>query len=1439
MQVDPVPDGRTQDVLGLAHQLNSANQFRRSLVAAIDRLEPAWTQVVLRLDGPTLAALSRQCDDLTLDESAAGDELATVTAVASLLARHYSLPAIPVAVLAVALALTADLDRPARIEAADVIADAFGSGTFENLDAVFEGGPCGPDEGIGTAFADASDPGGEFFITTTRFGQAIGNLAGGLFTWVRVPVVLLMSLAALITEHFWLIPLTLSAWLVMRHPFDIPQTTQTAGPVGRRVATSTVSWHAILAIIFAALGWGGLAMFTVLLFVTLELIAGIGELVEFRTIHVATKPAHPFSRNVTRFPGRVAQYEAGIRLARYVLADGFAVLGVVMLRLLHGTVLVTVLALVLLGTVMLGRSRIIHSILLFGAAAYLDGSLDILIGPLCVGLVCAAILGWLQRMPDSPVPIPKPSRISTLTADGRHLLRVHRLLRKNRPYDALHALAGRTVGKPAAAETASLMAGWAHLKDERPEAALATVTRIGDIDHDSDTVHRRVIRAVIEVNARLDLIDPIGATAAAQTLVEYRSQPRCHIDILRHGLLAEARRMVESEAPDDQVPAHRVELADMLGAVVPTFVTNSRILLTSELIGRTAECAVGVHNVFASGLLAIRFTTIGTTASGIATDFDEAHCLEPQDDGGDDAPEIAEAELNTLRERWLGVRGWALLKKTPPEFGPLSTPASRRLTATLDQYGDAFREVHRGRRSVLSDQEGFLTGLRKFDGNDFSDGNMSLLRSIIKDARDTPALTDNPLAGRVLAILGRNYVRFADYGTAAEAFARSSMAHRSGSDAERVRSWACAVFATLQSEIDPADLKPFEFTVKSGSLHDFQRAVQRVRDHVNAGRFDQPEALRKDLLVIRRHSVLAYALALKPISTLLRGAGQTARAVTVLEDALNWIRDNTNDAWLMSLPQEELADLTRSQRPDTAMTLALAAWNSRELAIYTGCSERMRWLAWEGFARVRDLAMDSAVRTADFGTLASLIERARTEGMLVTTMERQVRSWSTTVKVRVDGDVEDRPMFSIPGDLDPNCPKAVGLAIEDAIAATTVVRRPGDTLMDSLAGPLAGGDTPAIQSETTVRIVEQLDRMDTDHFLSFHIENNRIYWAYCGRTREFTGGVLDLKDHRDLANVLEQLSLHAMDEPTTVVDDMASYGSPRESAITRPLGKLCADTVAAALTAGDGTRLPTLALAFSPELSTVPWPVIPVGGRRLLEVATLRVWSTAGIESRRPPLVNVADNLELGLCCDDPTGDLQSEKLDFASFFRHYLSSSESDGATVATRDNVMEALKEMRRDPRPALAFFRTHSTQEHDPAYSILRLADDEAIQAGELYGSIGNGEHFIPMPYRVVLSSCSSATTMSRGGSSMGLATGCIASGAVGVVATGVDVYDSTFTQDLDHRLIRTMRMPQRHDILLSNLYRELFAEWRDRGADHADYSVDIPHSHPVVWAYYWAF
>ncbi|MFI7530356.1 hypothetical protein [Nocardia salmonicida] len=1418
MRQHPMPDGRARDVLGMARGFGATPEGRRNLIAALDSLEVPWATAILRLDANVLARLPQQSDDLNTANSPKPehDPIDTVVEVARELAARYELPAVSVGLLAMALALTARVDHRSRVVAAHVMADCFEGNTFENLDSVL-----GIDDHPDADSASET----EMFLSATPVGQAADAIAGKLFSFLRIGVTALAAWAIFTSAPLWLLPLTLSMWVQTRHPADCPQTIQQIGPIGTRVWVTPVNWSVISAASFAVLGRPGLALIVVGLFALLEFISAAGELIKARGLRAFTDPPHPFALDIAELPSIVVGYEAEQRLVRILVGYLAGVAAATWLVLAAGPVNIGAVVMVFVGTAMAARCRLFHAAFSFAAVVFLTQSIVVSTIPLALGAGGACVLLWRQRLPDAPVPVPRIPMRAVLSESGRRLRRGHRLLRRGMTVDAMLTLRDSPFHSPKQEETAALLCGWAHLQDEHPDRALAAVSTVGEFTTDGDVVHRRAIRCLIEVEAHWAKIDPDAARFSAGELIEYRSRPRCELTILRHCLVTEARLLAESDRPWDR--EYQLSLVHMLVQAVPAHVTSADLLLFSRMQGRIAECLLGVSDPLAIGILTARFTSIGTTATGLAKDFQESHCMADfVEEDDEDHVVIQPLELNSLRERIYLYRARKLIDRPIPEYGRLSDLPARRMAARLEQYENAFAKRHRGPRAALSQCEGYLSSLKLLDDNDYSNGLLSLMRSMIADVRDKPMLEDNPRAGRVLAVLGRVNVRFSRYDLAVDAFARAARSHGAGPESDQA--WICAVFADAHAAEPSADADPAAQNFLKSPGPDVA-ATRRLRSAIRGHTVDDPGRIVNDLLAVRSSSVIAYFLAMRPVTALLCAAGHRDVAIGVLDAALRWGVEHDVDLWIMAPAQVELAAVVIDTEPDRALDLALAVWHVREESLFSGCSEHMRRTVDHDLGRVRDLTLTYALTQRRFDTVAALIEHARMEASLFATLHRD-HDWSDTVRVQVHGDADpDSTVFSIPGDLDPRAPAAIGVAVEDAVAATTITRL------------VERNDVrrPAVLAD---QIIAQLDRHDIDCWLSFAVLGTGVIWSFCDRRRQFTGGFLRDHDYLDLVDSLGALRRHARREGPELREALVECDSDEELAVTLPLAALLPRPVIAALNAIDG-RFPTLALAFPPDLAVVPWPIIPVhvrgGTRRLVELADLRVWNTVGVESRRRDPVISAAALHLAVCCNDPTGTLRSGAMDFEPFFTHRLGSAAREDIRTATKSAVLESLSQIYRENQTALAFFRTHSKSAEDPSQSELCLADDEGIAAGELFGRYGHGMPYIPMPYRVVLSSCASASVLARGGSSLGLAGGCLTAGAAGVIATGIVVYDSTFTLDLDHRLIGVMRSPGRHDLLLSGLHRELLEQWRQTPAPGIDTADDITYPHPLIWAYYWAF
>ncbi|WP_067488075.1 CHAT domain-containing protein [Nocardia ignorata] len=493
-------------------------------------------------------------------------------------------------------------------------------------------------------------------------------------------------------------------------------------------------------------------------------------------------------------------------------------------------------------------------------------------------------------------------------------------------------------------------------------------------------------------------------------------------------------------------------------------------------------------------------------------------------------------------------------------------------------------------------------------------------------------------------------------------------------------------------------------------------------------------------------------------------------------------------------------------------------------------------MAWQDFGRARRTALTAAVRTGNSELVAVLIERARVDSEIATSLERDESSWNVTAEYVVDGDVytEDEAAQSR-SDFQPIVPALVFRSMEVSLNATTV-RRPGSD--DSGHTPTAPRAEPEHPSTLVVKdLRSQLRRSGIDVWLGLHLEGKTIYWAMLTAS-EAASGTLLVGAATEIGSALAEFDDHVR---LRKMDLLGIAGSPDELALTEPLAALVPQQVRAVLADRTSSAdVKRLALAFSPELSVVPWPILPVGGpdQRLVELCCLRVWCSQGVEGKRTSPPEPLGPLPISVCCDDPTGTLRPGRL-FAAASAHFvLGSADTGRVELASRDNVARALSWTRHNLPQSLAFFRSHSDQGYDAAHSTLRLAGEDEIVAGELHGRYGTGEPFVPMPTRVVLSSCSSSSMSGHGGASIGLAAGCIAAGASGVVATGIDVADVPFTLDLDNQLISYLRHGAEHDRQLRELHIRLLHEWRTGGRTRR-WPDEITESHPLVWSYYWAF
>lgn len=762
---DPVPDARAQEIVRVAGELTC--EPRKRVLEALDRLEPAWARVLLRI-GPEAG---RELVISAPVDIGHGRSVEGIIDVATQVSARYSRPAVTVGAIALALVLTARLDESGRAFAAGAIADEFADEEFGDLTELVhtvasESETISPDtQALPLSVAAVAEQirqrgvilaRADFHLFRPLWSRLTTTVAGALVDGIRMLLVLGMVLEAAMAEQLLLVPIALSAWLATQHPYDRPLTIERLGAVGEKIRICPISWYALLVPIFCLCHASTFGARVMLALVVIELLCGIGEMVAHSGVRIVVPATSGVPEIALRLPGRVARYEAFRYLTRVSIALAGAVAGIGLATMIPGAVPWPTPPILLVAAMLLGRGRLLTAALLFGVAVHFGA------GPLDIAIVAGAgaigftVLAIAHRVPPEPLPIPRPAVSAWLRVDGRRVHRAHRRIRRGRYADA--ADVPIPDGGPLR-DVALLVQGWALARDHRPEAALTAVQQVNE---SSD--HLAAIRAIIEVGAQLDLGDTQGARAAATVLADCVRSPRANLTVRREAAVA-----LTCLGPPAN-PAEAVEWVETVARLVPRFLTTGRAVVATRLIAACAESAVPIDPGLARGLLAVRCTATGTTTIGTARDFEHEHRLvRPEEGHDDDAVIVVRPEqVDTWYEVLLLTRCRRHTCKLN-HARPYTTPRIRALTADLDRYLAGFVDYEQGRRAELDSYRRYFAALQHLDRGANAAARAELGTVLALPLLDRGELSRHPRTAAATEALGVSYLRDGEDGAAAAA----------------------------------------------------------------------------------------------------------------------------------------------------------------------------------------------------------------------------------------------------------------------------------------------------------------------------------------------------------------------------------------------------------------------------------------------------------------------------------------------------------------------------------------------------------------------------------------------------------------------------------------------------------------------------------------------
>ncbi|WP_404961359.1 CHAT domain-containing protein [Streptomyces sp. 147326] len=842
----------------------------------------------------------------------------------------------------------------------------------------------------------------------------------------------------------------------------------------------------------------------------------------------------------------------------------------------------------------------------------------------------------------------------------------------------------------------------------------------------------------------------------------------------------------------------------------------------------------------------------------------------------------------TAYERALVVAGRIARERRLPPRGDLSTRGTRWIASRLDDRLDGRDGPSARRQRELLELEGFLGGLSIADSKDSGNAGHSWVRAMlirITDRLPEPGALppkDRHLA-RLYELLGREYVRYADWSTAAECFTGAAL-HWAAPRHVR-RTYAQMVVLTMKEGDHAAARDGLE--IIQGASHGpsaaFHRIAARILDPAPLLDAHAADGIER----VHDLGIIPYTYLVSCLAQRLAADAQPERALGLLTTARARLAADRADDWLAGELEQAAAGIwTSLERYEEALGLALSAWAKLDAQRYRACSHTQRLSLWKNFGPTRRAALVSAVALGDERTVAELIESCRLQSLLgaaveVEDDEKLAGSGIEATAGPADADAEDPdgggsgtagPLATpapAPGDESaaadgsgPVVSSAVFTALNDALNST-LLHFPEPVSYQGTALLLPHYRTALPPKEAQGLAARPLDdALPEGVFWSTHIEDGLLFWFVARDGRPAGYGAQDLREFDRIKPVLLGLAGHSQSserktwslfpykrgpgdfyEPFT---QLRSWRSAEEQIITRTIGQLLPPPLVDALRRAGADQPLRLTISAARELTCVPWAITMVPGteERLIEKAVLRMWTStptqlrrASRDSRLPP----GSPVPFLLACDNPDGSLRARTADsVVNEAAALLTASGPDGP--GTKDALLAALHKIGPSTH-GVFFYRGHGVHDSDPAWSALPLAEETYVQSGELFGAFDDGTPFLPMPTRVILSCCSSSTASALGGEGMGLAAGAIHSGADQVIATSLDIRDASFTEAFEDLLVRGMLDGQRtgdHADLLRRLQLRMLTEWKVfsvRGEDFDGEEIRDPH--PIIWASFQAY
>ncbi len=558
------------------------DSFDRQAVQTPDRL-----RIILALESVTSTEWSRVMLALTSDQLDLlerprlhywPNEAHHVLRVASTIAEAYGHETVSSGHLAVALALTADEMWGANKNVPQLIAEAYGLGTLENVDKVTdqyliqlereEGGysDSSPLDGVSTGIAEP-----QFTLRRiANVGQLLVRLAGSAVLFV---------LAA--QSGYW--PAWVIAVVSLLSTRDARDRDQIiAEPVGILEPKARWSSHALLVLACAALGlWSQAAVLVLVLFLA-ELLSVLGEWAQATGARFHGPAVARAGNEFRRIPTLGLRYLAWLRGQRWIWSAGVALIATFSLFSTLSTFW-PILALLLYAIV---RRRWFVAAASVVVVFFFTGASPRVALAFVVVVVIIAMIGLIvvlvsERQPRAPVPFAAVELRGGLRAAIRYF-RAHRLLANDQPDAAANLL--RRAPAPTPGEVALL--AWSARSTGDPAGAKRWAAMLPD--------DWMLARLLIEADAAA----MVGDLVAAELAIERWRQA------------AESRPVPPSMAPVILVTAGGLDsalgrglpIARIMVAHLPTRVSPDNLVAVMGQLRVTSSALLEDHPVLASAI---------------------------------------------------------------------------------------------------------------------------------------------------------------------------------------------------------------------------------------------------------------------------------------------------------------------------------------------------------------------------------------------------------------------------------------------------------------------------------------------------------------------------------------------------------------------------------------------------------------------------------------------------------------------------------------------------------------------------------------------------------------------------------------------------------------------------------------------------------------------